>query len=700
MSVHDFVAAVCSSPCMNGGRCIGPELCACPSGFTGQYCQTGSSSGGLFNLGYAKTPRGSELTLIPSVTSCFPDIDECESKPCDQHCVNLPGSFECQCKTGFTLLEDGTSCRNCQGRPYLSQEERAGMAELGVCFAPPSSRRWFALLLSHPLKRETREKTPPLNQHRWYPNPDLSLTCKPGEVDTLANFSTDQFPTEARDLVDVEILAKRVQKLEEKRLRRGEILRVSSEGDNTVMGSGAGSNEMALEAETSGTLAELGRKMETFTQLIQDLKTQLTNVETRQQEQWKLIQKTKNSETIVRRVVPLCKQVSVMQQRMDQYRFKLIETIGTKKMSTYNSETNPLRWPNGLKRYSHSRLDCQRREDRGANLGRAVLRREPVVPRDARRLVMGCHKSKPAREDANKGQKISYQQVTQGTTSEVFTAECLQQRGSESGFGQTDKRASERASDWVARLTSVRANARSRARSVWPPPLTFAIVGNPNKCTVVVEGRGKTTFKLFTKAEIRAVNTDNLVYCEVHALDHVATVAGVQGHADKDDGLLDGLALHMGRGYRLCVTVSYVRTSILEGGIGEGRGVKRPACRPSPSSLRTTIGQHRDVEFVNSACPVETGDLWTVFTSERGDLDSGKGSGGGGVRLQPHEALSPHPPDTHKVILVESNAEGVATNAPYTNISLRSLISSSDVTATKDIGRVQRRGSGYACAVC
>nr|CAD7257868.1 unnamed protein product [Timema shepardi] len=218
--------AVCSSPCMNGGRCIGPELCACPSGFTGQYCQT--------------------------------DIDECESKPCDQHCVNLPGSFECQCKTGFTLLEDGTSCRNCQ----------------------------------------------------------------------------DQFPTEARDLVDVEILAKRVQKLEEKRLRRGEILRVSSEGDNTVMGSGAGSNEMALEAETSGTLAELGRKMETFTQLIQDLKTQLTNVETRQQEQWKLIQKTKSTETIVRRVVPLCKQVSLMQQRMDQS----VELNTTSALANYATE--------------------------------------------------------------------------------------------------------------------------------------------------------------------------------------------------------------------------------------------------------------------------------------------------------------------------------------------------------------------------
>ncbi|CAG2058184.1 unnamed protein product [Timema podura] len=168
----------------------------------------------------------SELTLIPGVTSCFPDIDECESKPCDQQCV----------------------------------------------------------LVARRASRDGR----------------------------------DQFPTEARDLVDVEILAKRVQKLEEKRLRRGEILRVSSEGDNTVMGSGAGSNEMALEEETSGTLAELGRKMETFSQLIQDLKTQLTNVETRQQEQWKLIQKTKSSETIVRRVVPLCKQVSMMQQRMDQ----------------------------------------------------------------------------------------------------------------------------------------------------------------------------------------------------------------------------------------------------------------------------------------------------------------------------------------------------------------------------------------------
>nr|CAD7432586.1 unnamed protein product [Timema monikensis] len=309
--------AVCSDSCQNGGSCVGPDSCECPTGYTGPMCQTGvvpcpksffivkaesvmdvrkssitdsdcvlqsmferrsvyrtravrmperfhgtvlpdrktewennseksfpspNALGRYSNFEFSILMLDSELTLIHGVTSCFPDIDECESKPCDQHCVNLPGSFKCQCKTGFTLLEDGTSCRNCQ----------------------------------------------------------------------------DQFPTEARDLVDVEILAKRVQKLEEKRLRRGEILRVSSEGDNTVMGSGAGSNEMALEAETSGTLAELGRKMETFTQLIQDLKTQLTNVETRQQEQWKLIQKTKSSETIVRRVVPLCKQVSLMQQRMDQ----------------------------------------------------------------------------------------------------------------------------------------------------------------------------------------------------------------------------------------------------------------------------------------------------------------------------------------------------------------------------------------------
>ena len=39
------------------------------------------------------------------------DIDECQSTPC-QHgsCINLPGSFRCECTGGFILGPDGRSC--------------------------------------------------------------------------------------------------------------------------------------------------------------------------------------------------------------------------------------------------------------------------------------------------------------------------------------------------------------------------------------------------------------------------------------------------------------------------------------------------------------------------------------------------------------------------------------------------------------
>lgn len=33
--------AVCDSGCQNGGRCIGPNRCACVYGFTGPQCERG-----------------------------------------------------------------------------------------------------------------------------------------------------------------------------------------------------------------------------------------------------------------------------------------------------------------------------------------------------------------------------------------------------------------------------------------------------------------------------------------------------------------------------------------------------------------------------------------------------------------------------------------------------------------------------------
>ena len=45
----------------------------------------------------------------------LPDIDECiRTMPCDHICHNQPGSFVCECRTGYELQGTGT----CIGEHY------------------------------------------------------------------------------------------------------------------------------------------------------------------------------------------------------------------------------------------------------------------------------------------------------------------------------------------------------------------------------------------------------------------------------------------------------------------------------------------------------------------------------------------------------------------------------------------------------
>ncbi|KAH8378646.1 hypothetical protein KR009_000475 [Drosophila setifemur] len=71
---------ICSARCQNGGNCTAPSTCSCPKGYTGRNCEL--------------------------------DVNECQvEKPCDQQCVNTPGSYFCRCRQGFVLQADEQSCK-------------------------------------------------------------------------------------------------------------------------------------------------------------------------------------------------------------------------------------------------------------------------------------------------------------------------------------------------------------------------------------------------------------------------------------------------------------------------------------------------------------------------------------------------------------------------------------------------------------
>uniref|UniRef100_A0A8C5WBI2 EGF like domain multiple 8 n=1 Tax=Leptobrachium leishanense TaxID=445787 RepID=A0A8C5WBI2_9ANUR len=85
--------AVCRKPCQNGGTCVKPNMCRCLAGWGGRHCHV--------------------------------DIDECRrpSHACSQSCVNTPGSFRCECHSGFALDEDGKTCVKIKAPPPVPVQQ-------------------------------------------------------------------------------------------------------------------------------------------------------------------------------------------------------------------------------------------------------------------------------------------------------------------------------------------------------------------------------------------------------------------------------------------------------------------------------------------------------------------------------------------------------------------------------------------------
>ncbi|XP_028513086.1 neurogenic locus Notch protein [Exaiptasia diaphana] len=116
-----------SSPCLNNARCIGSDwsfTCDCPSGYTGDHCETDIDDCAKNPCQNGKCIDGINSYKCDCVAgysgkNCENNVDECADGPCKNgaKCIDGVNAYKCECAPGFNRKNCENNVDECAKKP-------------------------------------------------------------------------------------------------------------------------------------------------------------------------------------------------------------------------------------------------------------------------------------------------------------------------------------------------------------------------------------------------------------------------------------------------------------------------------------------------------------------------------------------------------------------------------------------------------